>query len=70
MHVCRNICECTYVNLYVQLRVASLSAISDTRLPTRNRNKEEEAWNSIPLDDLSLSVDYHRACAYASAITQ
>lgn len=58
-----------YVNLYIQLRVASLTAISDTRLPTRNRNEEEEAKLHSP-DDLSLSVDYHRACAYASTNTQ
>lgn len=48
-------------NSYVQLRVASLSAISDNRSPTGNRDKEEEATLRSPMTFLFLSIIIERA---------
>ena len=64
----------TYTATWVCTYSCALRHSPQFRIPvylTRNRNEEEEAkLPFLPPDDLSLSVDYHRACANASTGTQ
>lgn len=82
-HVCTNACmrmsvsvrDRSYIYSYMHVPTYSCTLRHTlrnfgTRLPTRVIATRKRKRNLVPPDDLSLSVDYHRACAYASGSTQ